>query len=65
MAKPKRPPLPHGDVKAGKRKPSKYLQIISIMHMDRSEGFGDLMTLMPHDEPRELRLSDLCMDTNW
>lgn len=65
MAKPKREPLPHGDVKARNKRKSKYLDIRSIMQMDRDEDGGDLMKLIPRDEPRELRLSDLCMDTNW
>lgn len=63
MAKPKREPLPHGNVKARKR--SKYLDIRSMVQMDRNEDGGDLISLMPRDESRELRLSDLRMDTNW
>lgn len=65
MTKSVRPPLPHGDVKARNKRKSKYLDIRSIMQMDRDEDGGDLISLMPRDEPRELRLSDLRMDTNW
>lgn len=63
MAKPKREPLPHGNVKA--RTKREYLRRESVRLIDRDEDGGDLISLMPRDEPRELRLSDLRMDTNW
>ena len=63
MAKPKREPLPHGDVKAGKKR--SFLKRESISGIDREEDRRDLVRLMSHGENQELSLRDFCMDTNW